>query len=165
MHLISLPRVVIRSSEVTAGRWYCHTLLRNCPYSVLRKQCTQKRHPQLTLPLSQPGQAPAGPDHFCFPPGPVGANQEVRLLSQCVCEALPCGWKGECLHRSFWSTAAEVPRAVPSLSMSLLMAAVSLPQSRGSVQSEDGWRPQGTGALLCAGLGQLHFIMVFKILK
>lgn len=43
--------------------------------------------------LARPG--PGGPDLICPLPGSAGANQEVRLLSELVCEALPRRWKSE----------------------------------------------------------------------
>lgn len=148
MDLTFLPKVEIRSSEVTAGRLSCHTLLRNCPYPVLRKLSTHKNATSNSHSHCHwPDRAPAGPDHLCLLPGSSDANQEVRLLSQCVCEALPCGWKGEaCTGASgaqwLGCQGCRVPRAVPSLGMSLLMAIVSLPQSRGCAQKEDGWGPR-----------------------
>lgn len=169
MDLTFLPKVEIRSSEVTAGRLCCHTLLRNCPYPVFRKLSTHKNATSHSH-CHWPGRAPAGPDHLCLLPGPSDANQEVRLLSQCVCEALPRGWKGECLHRSFWSTVAGVPRGKGAKGCPLTRYALT--NGHCQLAPEQGLCPEGrwVGAKVpscvkdSAGWG-LYFIQVLKIQK
>lgn len=73
---VRAPQTVMRSAEVTAGRWCCDGLRRDSPRL---PQDKLSAHYNPLSPHHWPGQAPPALT-ICPLPGSVGANQEVRLL-------------------------------------------------------------------------------------
>lgn len=148
MDLTFLPKVEIRSSEVTAGRLSYHTLLRNCPYPVLRKLSAHKMLPPTPTPTVI-GQArpPLALTISAFFQGRLMQTRKSGYFPSVSVKPCPVdGRVSACTEASgaqwLGCQGCRVPRAVPSLGMSLLMAIVSLPQSRGCAPKEDGWGPR-----------------------